>query len=156
MERTADHAHFRSPHRLPDPATQARFYDGVNGKRAVAWVLDVALIAILAAVIVPFTAFTALLVWPVFMLVIGFLYRWATIAMGSATWGMALTGIELRAPDGLRLTGQTAFLHTLGYTLSVAMAPAQLISVILMLALGRGQGLTDLALGTAAINRPLR
>jgi hypothetical protein len=36
------------------------------------------------------------------------------------------------------------------------MAPLQLISVILMLALGRGQGLTDIALGTAAINRALR
>lgn len=156
MERTADRLRSRSVHGLPDPATAPRFYDGVTLKRAIAWVIDVALIGILAAVIVPFTAFAALFIWPLFMLVVGFLYRWATISVGSATWGMALTGIELRAPDGLRLTGQTAFLHTLGYTLSVAAAPAQLVSIILMLALGRGQGLTDLFLGTAAINRPLR
>jgi uncharacterized RDD family membrane protein YckC len=62
----------------------------------------------------------------------------------------------LREQDGLRLSGGTALLHTIGYTVSVAMAPLQLISVILMIVSGRGQGLSDMILGTAAINRPVR
>ncbi len=65
-----------------------------------------------------------------------------------------MMSIELREADGLRLSGGTALVHTLGYTVSVAMAPLQLISVIIMVAMGRGQGLTDLILGTAMINRP--
>jgi hypothetical protein len=34
------------------------------------------------------------------------------------------------------------------------MAPLQLISMILMLVTERGQGLTDVILGTTALNRP--
>lgn len=139
---------------LPDPAREPDFYRGVSGKRAIAWLLDVVLIAVISALIVPFTAFAALLFFPFLMLTIGFLYRWATLAGGSATWGMRLMAIELRQADGGPLTGRTAFLHTLGYTVSVAIAPLQLISAILMVALGRGQGLSDMILGTAAINRP--
>jgi len=143
----------RSPG-LPDPVTEAAFYDSVNVKRALAWVLDVVLIAVISALIVPFTAFTAIFFFPFLMLVAGFLYRWATLAGGSATWGMRLMAIEIRAADGLRLDGATAFWHTMGYSVSVALAPLQLVSVIMMVVLGRGQGLTDVVLGTAAINRP--
>jgi uncharacterized RDD family membrane protein YckC len=138
---------------LPDPARAGQFYDGVALKRGIAWVIDVALIAVLSALAVPFTAFTALFFFPFLMLVLGFFYRWATLTAGSATWGMALMGIEIRAHDGGTLTGATAFWHTAGYSVSVAMAPLQLISAILMVALGRGQGLTDMVLGTAAVNR---
>jgi uncharacterized RDD family membrane protein YckC len=143
-----------TPHGLPDPVTEAAFYDGVTFKRAIAWLVDVVLIAVISALVVPFTAFTALFFFPFLMLVLGFLYRWATLAGGSATWGMRLMGIEIRERDGQRLTGTTALLHTLGYSVSVAMAPLQLISVVLMVVGGRGQGLTDMVLGTAAINRP--
>jgi uncharacterized RDD family membrane protein YckC len=139
---------------LPDPVREAAFYDGVALKRLLAWVVDMILIALASVLIVPFTAFTALFFFPFLMLVVGFLYRWATLSAGSATWGMRLFAIELREADGLRLSPQTAFLHTLGYSVSVAVAPLQLVSAILMVALGRGQGLTDLILGTAAINRP--
>jgi uncharacterized RDD family membrane protein YckC len=69
---------------------------------------------------------------------------------------MRLMAIELREADGMRLSGGTAFLHTLGYSLSIAILPLQFVSVIAMVALGRGQGLTDLILGTAMINRPAR
>jgi uncharacterized RDD family membrane protein YckC len=138
---------------LPDPARAGQFYDGVALKRGLAWVIDVALIAVLSALVVPFTAFTALFFFPLLMVVLGFFYRWATLAGGSATWGMRLMAIEIRERDGGPLTGATAFWHTAGYCLSVAMAPLQLISCVLMVALGRGQGLTDMVLGTAAVNR---
>ena len=36
----------------------------------------------------------------------------------------------------------------------MALFPLQLVSIALMIALRRGQGLTDLVLGTAVMNRP--
>ena len=140
---------------LPDPVAEPQFYAGVNTKRLIAWLFDAVMIALLCALIVPFTAFTAVFFFPLLWIVTGFLYRWATLAGGSATWGMRLMSIELREADGLRLSGGMAFVHTLGYSVSVAVAPLQLISVLAMIALGRGQGLTDLILGTAMINRPV-
>ena len=139
---------------LPDPLREAPFYQGVAVKRAFAFAVDFALIFLMALVILPFTAFAALFVFPFFIGVVGFLYRWATLASGSATWGMRLMAIEIRESDGLRLSASTAFLHVAGLYLSFAIFPAQIVSAVLMVALGRGQGLTDLVLGTAAINRP--
>jgi len=140
---------------LPDPMAEPQFYAGVNAKRLIAWFFDAVMIALLCVLILPLTAFMALFFFPLLWLVIGFLYRWATLASGSATWGMRLMSIELRGADGLHLSGGMAFVHTLGYSVAVAVAPMQLISVIVMVALGRGQGLTDLILGTAMINRPV-
>jgi len=139
---------------LPDPARKPEFYRGVAMKRAIAWVIDVVFIGIACTLILPFTAFTGVFFFPFLMLVVGFLYRWFTLAGGSATWGMRIMAIELRDHDGLKFQSGTALGHTLGYTLSVAMAPAQLISMIMMVATARGQGLTDMVLGTTAVNKP--
>jgi hypothetical protein len=141
---------------LPDPATQPEFYQGVVLKRGLAWVFDAILIGILSALVLPFTAFTGIFFFPGLMLVMGFFYRWFTLAGGSSTWGMRLMSIELREADGGRFSGSTAFWHTAGYTFSILVAPLQLISVLHMLVTSRGQGLSDHVLGTAAINRPLR
>ena len=70
---------------LPDPLTKPQFYTGVLAKRAAAWVFDVVLVGILCVIIVPFTVFTALLFFPFLMLVVGFIYRWFTIASKSST-----------------------------------------------------------------------
>ncbi|PWK57688.1 putative RDD family membrane protein YckC [Silicimonas algicola] len=137
---------------LPDPDTHPEFYDDVPVKRLMAWVVDVGLIAVVTAAISVFTLFLAPLFLPLF-LVVGFLYRWMTISGGSATLGMRLMAIELRAADGERLDGLTAFLHVAGYTVSVITFPLQLISIVLILTTARKQGLTDMVLGTAAINR---
>ena len=103
----------------------------------------------------PFTVFTALLFFPFLMLVVGFIYRWFTIASKSSTWGMRLMGIELRDHDGLRLDFQSALMHTAGYSFSMAMAPLQLVSGLCMHLPARKQGLTDHLLGTTAINKPV-
>jgi uncharacterized RDD family membrane protein YckC len=137
----------------PDPDTQPQFYDGILMKRFFAWVLDALLILLLCIVIVPFTAFTGLFFFPALMLVVGFVYRMITLTNGSATWGMKLLGMELRTREDQPLDAGTAFAHTMGYTLSVAMAPLQLVSVILMCISARRQGLTDLVLGTVPLNR---
>lgn len=140
---------------LPDPAIRPDVYDGVTIKRGIAWVIDFAMIAVLCALALPFTAFLGVFFFPLMMLVIGFFYRWFTIAGGSATWGMRMMSIELREADGGKLSSGTALAHTLGYSISVAMAPLQLISIVMMLVTPKGQGLTDMVLGTAAINRPM-
>ena len=138
---------------LPDPQTQPQFYRDVAMKRLLAWVVDMVVILIACVLILPFTAFTALFYFPLLILVVSFVYRVITLANGSATWGMRLLAIELRRADGERFDLGTAFAHTLGYSVSWAMAPLQLISVVLMSTTERGQGLSDLMLGTVALNR---
>lgn len=141
---------------LPDPEIQPDFYRSVTSKRFFAWVLDSILIAILVTLAIPFTAFTGLFFLPVLFLLVGFAYRFVTIAAGSATFGMRFMGIELRDSSGARLDGGTAFLHTLGYSVSMAIPVLQLISVVLMLTSTYGQGLTDSVLGTFALNKRAR
>lgn len=139
---------------LPDPFTQAEFYADVPLKRLLAWVVDTILILLLAILFLPFTAFTALFFFPLFYVTIGFVYRAASITRWSATPGMLLFAIELRTSEGDRFDTPYAVLHTLGYTVSLSFVLPQVVSVFLMLTTPRAQGLTDLVLQTAAINRP--
>ncbi len=141
---------------LPDPQTQSEFYADVPLKRLFAWVIDVVLIAIVGLLILPFTAFTGVFFFPALMAVVGFVYRVVTLASGSATWGMRLVSLEMRRQTGDRFDFTTALLHTIGFYVSVAMAPLQLISIVLMLMSSRAQGLTDHVMGTVAINRAAR
>jgi uncharacterized RDD family membrane protein YckC len=141
---------------LPDPGHQAGFYAGVPVKRALAWVVDASLIAIMAMIVVLFTLFLSLFFLPALYLTISFLYRTITLARHSATPGMQLMAIEFRDRSGAKFDLGTAFLHTLGYTLTISTVLLQLLSMGLMLTTARGQGLTDLVLGTVAINKPAR
>ena len=134
------------------PHPPHRLYDGVPLRRGLAWIIDMVIIGVLAALVLPFTAFTGIFFFPFLMLVVGFLYRWASIATASATWGMIAVGIRLQDSHARNLSSGLAFAHTLGYSLSVAIAPLQLVSIVLMLVTARGQGLTDLFLGTEAVN----
>ena len=140
---------------LPCPAERPEFYDGVLAKRGLAWVVDTFVITLMTLAAGVLTLTVGLFLWPFFFLAVGVLYRVATLASGSATWGMRLLGIELRGPDGHRLDGMQAVLHVSGYYASVlfALLPA-LASIGAMVVTDRRQGLTDLVLGTAAINRP--
>ena len=84
---------------------------------------------------------------------LGFAYRWMTLSGGSATLGMRLMAVEMRDGYGQRFDTATAFLHTLGYSVSLAFPILQIISIVMMLMGPRAQGLTDNVLGTVAINR---
>ena len=141
---------------LPDPETQAEFYADVPMKRLFAWVIDMVAIALVCVVVLPFTAFTGIFFFPLLMAVVGFFYRVITLATGSATWGMRLVSLEMRRATGDRFDFAAALLHTIGFYVSVAMAPLQLISIVLMLTSSRSQGLTDHVMGTVAINRAAR
>ncbi|CUH53012.1 RDD family protein [Shimia marina] len=146
----------RRSYALPDPDTQSEFYQDVTFKRALAWVTDSALVFVLCVLVLPFTAFTGLLFFGGLVLVFGFAYRVVTLTTGSATWGMRLMSIEMRQSDGARFDLGAAFLHTLGYRVSVMFPILQIISIVLMLTSARKQGLTDHVMGTVAINRAAR
>lgn len=139
--------------RLPDPAfaEEAGYYDGINFRRLMAWFIDIALILILAIVLIPFTAFTAAFFFPVFMVLVGFIYRVLTMNASSGTWGMRIMGMEIRQGDGSKLTFGTAFLHTLLYSVFLSIGILLLVSVVVGLVGSRKQGLHDLILGTAPI-----
>ena len=138
---------------LPDPEYHAEFYNDVPTKRLFAWGVDVVLISVLVGLLTLLGVFLPLFFLPFLYFCVSFLYRWLTIAGRSATPGMRLMAIELRNSEGRKLDGGQAFLHTAGYAFSVLTVPLQLISIIMMMATPRGQGLTDTVLGTAAINR---
>ncbi len=137
----------------PDPDTQPQFYEGIPTKRLLAWFVDTVVIVLICLMVLPFTVFTGLFFFPLMMLFVGFLYRWATLANGSATWGMRLMSMEFRQSNDRPMDGTTAFLHTLGYSISLSMPFIQVISIILMLTSARCQGLTDMVLGTVPLNR---
>lgn len=139
---------------LPDPVLHQDFYRDVPLKRLGAWLADTVVILLLTLLALPFTAFAALFVLPAFYAVVGFAYRTVTLARGSATWGMRLMAIELRNGRGEHLDTRTAALHTLIYSASLTLLLPQVASIVLMLTGARAQGVPDLVLGTAAINRP--
>ena len=138
---------------LPDPVRHSEYYADIPAKRLVAWMIDTVLTAFLVAVIIPFTGFLALFFLGGLWMVVNFLYRWLTIAKLSATPGMVAMGVGLRDAKGRRFDAGMALLHTLGYTVSVAFVFPQLISIALMLLTPRKQGLSDVVLGSVAMNR---
>lgn len=142
--------------RLPDPDMQPEFYDGVVVKRLLAWIVDTVLLTALALLMVPFTAFTAIFYFPFLWFVVGFVYRVITIANGSATLGMRLMSIELRTQDDKPLDLGQAFLHTAGFSFSFGTFLIQIVSMVLMATSARCQGLTDMVLGTAMLNKRRR
>lgn len=143
----------------PNPDTHADFYADVPTKRLIAWVIDLGITAVLSApLMLPILLIGVVLLFPLLLLPIiwacvGFVYRWSTLSSGSATWGMRLMAIELRDIHGQRLNGATAFWHTLGSTLSFSFPLIQAVSIFLMATSERGQGLTDMVLGTAMLNK---
>jgi len=141
---------------LPDPARNPELYESVPAKRLLAWFVDLAVTLALTMIVIPLTAFTALFFLPFLWLVVSFLYRWVTLTTRSATWGMRFAAIEIRGPDGGPLDATQAGLHTLGYSISFAIFPLQLVSIVLMLLTDKKQGLSDHILGTAAMNRRAR
>ena len=139
---------------LPDPDLQPGFYDGVTLKRVLAWVIDTLVIGTLTVLFGFATFFVGFFFFPVVFLVLSILYRITTIAAQSATPGMRMVGIEFRNGDGNLFTPGEAALHTIFYLVSLTFFLPQVVSWGMMLMTARRQGLHDVLLGTAAINRP--
>lgn len=139
---------------LPDPDRQTEFYNSIPGKRFFAWIADVILVTLTTILVGLFTLGIGWLLFPLFYIAIDFTYRWMTLRSGSATLGMRLMAIEIRNWAGQRLDSGEAAMHTLAYMVCAAFALPQLISIAMIVFGPRKQGLHDLFLGTAAINRP--
>lgn len=137
----------------PDPESYPQFYESIPTKRLLAWCIDMVLIVLICLLILPFTAFVGVFFFPFLVLVIGFIYRCGTLASSGATWGMRIMSMEIRDHEDRPLSGSTAILHTLGYSISIGMPLLQIVSLVLMLTSERRQGLTDHLLGTVALNR---
>jgi uncharacterized RDD family membrane protein YckC len=143
----ADHP--QTIHVIPED----RLFADVAPRRAIAWLIDTVMIAAITAVLIPLTGFLALFFLGGLYLVVSFLYRWLGMARASATLGMRMVGLTFRDRMGYPIDGGTAFVHTLFYTLSVAFVFPQVISVLMMAFTRAHQGLSDVALGTALVNR---
>lgn len=138
---------------LPDPIMESEFYADIPTKRLIAWAVDVVLISLITALLTFLSFFTALFFLPVLYATVSFLYRWVGLSRNSATLGMRLVAIEFKQGDGSPFDATAAFLHTTGYIFSAVTFPLQLISIAMMLITERKQGLTDMIMGTAAVNR---
>ena len=139
---------------LPDPELLPEFYAWVWLKRFLAWVIDTILVLVLVGLTLLLTAFTGFLIFPIVFFVVNLAYRAVAVTRWSATPGMLLMAIELRTLSGHKLDEKFAFLHSLGFSVSIAFPALQVFSVALMLTSPYGQGLSDRLLGTTAINRP--
>ncbi|WP_424931168.1 RDD family protein [Amaricoccus macauensis] len=143
---------------LPDPDTNAEFYEGVPSRRLAAWGVDFAItlaialpIGLIFGIVTLGFGFAA---FPLIMAATSLIYRTSTIASRSATWGMRFMGIELRRHDGSRFDAITAFLHTLGYIVAMTVFVIQVVSCVTILTTRYRQSVPDLFLRTAMINRP--
>lgn len=141
---------------LPDPERQPEFYRDVAMKRAAAFAIDTVLILVAALIVALMTLGVGLLLFAPLWIGLNFLIRAASLARFSATPGMMLMAIEFRTSQGARLDANSAMIHTAALIGSFIFLPLQLISMVLMAGGPRGQGLSDLALGTVVLNRRAR
>lgn len=139
---------------LPDPEIDRQFYENVPSKRLVAWLIDSGITFAITILIAILTLGVALFIYPLLFLVVGFIYRTITIGNNSATWGMKVVGIEFRDKSGMKFTTSLAATHTALYTIFNAFFVLQIASMIMMLNTNYKQSLSDMMLGTTAINRP--
>ena len=140
---------------LPDPEMDSQFYEKVPTRRLVAWVFDGIITFGITFLISVLTIGLGFFIFPFIWLVIGLIYRTATIANKSSTWGMRMVGIEFRDKNGQKLSTGLALAHTLIFTIGTGFFVVQIVSIVLILTSRYGQSVQDMILGTTAINRPL-
>ncbi len=139
---------------LPDPELDSQFYENVPSRRLLAWVIDGGITFLLTVLVSVFTLTIGFWIFPFLWMIIGVIYRTMTISTASATIGMRIAGIEFRDRAGHRLTSGTAFFHTVIFTVASFTLVLQLLSLGMILMTRYHQSLSDMLLGTTAINRP--
>ena len=139
--------------RIPYPKSHPEFYESVTTKRFFAWLIDSAIVLAILIITSPFTFFVSLFLFPFFYAAIDFIYRTATLSMGSATFGMRIMAIKLRDESGNRLDFITSVFHTIGLYVSYAFVLTQLLSIGMMVMRDDRKSLTDIVIGTVMVNR---
>ena len=139
--------------RIPYPHSHPEFYESVTTKRFFAWLIDSIIVLGILIITSPFTFFVSLFLFPFFYAAIDFVYRTATLTMGSATFGMRLMAVELRHESGHRMDFVTSLFHTIGLYVSYAFVLVQIASIGMTVTRDDRKGLTDLVVGTVMVNR---
>ena len=139
--------------RIPYPQSHPEFFESVRTKRFFAWLIDSAIVLAILIITSPFTYFVSLFLFSFFYATIDFIYRTATLYMGSATFGMRIMAIELRHESGHRLDFITSVFHTVGLYVSYAFVLVQLLSIGMMVMREDRKSLTDMVIGTVIVNR---
>jgi uncharacterized RDD family membrane protein YckC len=148
-----------------DPARQPELFDGVAGRRAMAFLID---LTILTVPIV--AAWLLIFVFGIVTLGLGFLayglfapaavlwvlaYYWLTVGSDrSGTIGMAMMDLEMRTWTGERAYGLLGMIHVLAFWISTSV----LTPLVLLFAFfnDRRRQLHDFATGVVVINNPGR
>lgn len=145
-----------------DPTRQPQLFDGVLGRRAVAFLIDFIIVCViaLAAYVVLFVAgfLTFGLAWLLFGIAFpAIALGYSAVTFGSrasATLGMRMMGLEARMWYGDRLHALIGAFHTLAFYFAVSI----LTPLVLLVPLfnERKRCLHDFVCGTVVINTPER
>ena len=141
-----------------DPAAQPEYFEGVLGRRIIAFLIDIMIIFVLTTATYAFLlvagVFTLGLAWLLFGIAfpaVALAYNaWTLSRLPSATIGMRLLGLQMRTWYGDRMYALLAAFHALLYYLSVT----TLTPFILLIAPfnGRKRCLHDFLAGTVVVN----
>jgi uncharacterized RDD family membrane protein YckC len=143
---------------LYDPLAEPDLYEGILAKRIVAFFIDAFLVVVLmipVALIVFILGFITLglawLIFPALFAVVALAYVALTLGGPlSGTFGMRITGVEMRTWSGQRMFPLLAVMHALAFWFSVGLL-TPLVLVVGLLTY-RKQLLHDLLLGVVAVN----
>ena len=138
---------------IPYPHSHPEFYENVTTKRFFGWLIDSAIVLAILIITSPFTFFVSLFLFPFLYAAIDFIYRTATLSIGSATFGMRIMAIELRHESSHRLDFITSVFHTIGLYVSYAFVLVQLLSIGMTVMREDRKSLTDMVIGTVMVNR---
>lgn len=144
---------------LPDPATAPELFDGILSRRVVAYLIDLALIGILASVFGVIGLIFGLLTLGLGLVTLAFVVPAAVVVyyaltLGSprrATVGMQMMDIVLTPTRGQPLDGWMSILHAALFWLTMWLHWP--ISLAFALFTPRRQMIHDLVLGTMMVRR---
>jgi uncharacterized RDD family membrane protein YckC len=146
-----------------DPRATPELFDGVLSKRIVAFIVDAIIIgalmipaALVVFVVGVVTFGLAWLVFPVLFAIVALGYVALTLGgPRSATFGMRMSGLEMRTWNGAPIFPLLAAVHALIFWFSIGLLTPLVLVVGLLTS--RKQLLHDLILGTVLVNAdPLR
>jgi len=144
---------------LPDPNSAPELFAGILRRRAIAFLIDLAVlfvivsVVVVAGVIMGFLTMGAAWLALLFALPLSIIGYYAA-TLGSArraTIGMAMMDIVLTPTRGLPMDGWRAFLHPLVFWLTLWILPP--VSLLLALFTPRHQLLHDLIVGALMVRR---
>ena len=148
------------PHAF-NPVTQSQLFDGVIGKRIIAFIIDAIIILVLTAVAALLVLLLGVitlgfgwLLFPIVFPVVGLGYNALTIGgPNSATVGQRIMELEVRMWFGGKVTPLIAAFHALLFWVSLYTAVLWLIDVVWALFDDRKCCLHDIFAGVVLINR---